>query len=842
SKEYKEQIKYFEKKKDFYEELLCLDGVFEIDYDGNLILINDSGAKKLGYNQPEELYNNADEVYLFKFIKEKLLDSLKKNNIIKGEKVRLLNKNGEEIYLDLYISRVDEKNSYKGIFIDITKQREFDDSLQKVEKKLKSLLENLPDIIFSIDPSGKIISINEAVKELLNIKPEDVIDKHFSQLISGKYTKDIEKTLNRLKFREEEVVRNFELSLYTKDKVKKEFDLSAKGIYNSDGSLLEVIGILRDITRRKLIEREIERTKNFLKLIQENIEEGIMVVNRDFEILLLNKYIAELIGYKGKRDELIGKKCYECLHKRGEMCIGCVSYKTFLTGETHKMSYKLKKDDGEIYSLEITSYPIKNIYGNVTQVIETIKNVTEKKMLENQISEYTLRLEKKIAELHMLNAISNILQTTYNLDAVLQIILIGVTASQGLMFNRAFLLLINEEDNILEGKLAIGPSTEEEAYKIWGELSQKYHSLEEILLTYDNLLQKKDIKVNEIIKGIKIPLSDTNNILIQAIINKRSYNVKNNTVDEYDGYEISSFLGTDSFVITPLIAKDKVLGVIIADNFINKEPITDEDLKLLEIFSNHAGFAIENTLLVKELGNKVRELEEFNRKLSEYQKKLVEAERLATIGEFANYIAHEIRNPLVSIGGFAKSMLKNKNIKDPEKEYLKIIQSEVRRLERLLTNILDFTKAFEPHPQDENLNDVLEDSLFMLYGEIKDNIIVKKELDYNIPKVKMDSYQIKQVFLNILRNALNAMPDGGEITIKTEQLNNFVQLVISDTGTGIPKELLKDVFKPFFTTKPTGIGLGLAISNQIIQNHKGNIKIESKVNEGTSVYIQLPYT
>jgi len=826
----------------FHEELLntATDGIFELDYKGIVTYINESGAKKLGYKNSSEFLNDIkrDEKFpVFSFIENHFKTTKKP---IKNYEFQIPGKKGKKIFLETSVYKINDKKGYTGIFKDISEKKKLKDSLEKSERKLESLTENLPDIIFTISPGGKITSINKTVHELLDIPPENIINKHYSKLISSKYSDTVKENLNKLKSKEHTVIRNIELSLFTRDKSRKEFDLNAKAIYDKDGNMIEAIGILRDITARKEIEREIENTKNFLRLIQENIEEGIMVLNNNFEVVLLNTYVLDLCGLEDNKENVIGKKCYEVLHGKSEHCQGCPSKKTFRNHDVNKLSMKLEKNNCTL-NLELTTYPIKDVFGEVIQVIETIKNVTEKKLLENQISEYTLRLEKKIAELHMLNAIGNILQTTHSFYAVLQIILIGVTASQGLMFNRAFLLLIDEETEMLEGTIAIGPSDESEAYKIWGELSQRYQTLEEILMTYDNLLVKQNIRVNEIIKQIKIPLSNSNNILIKSINNKKSYNVKNHKTEEFEDYEISSYLGTDSFAISPLITKDKALGVVIVDNYINKQPIMEEDVNLLEIFCNHASFAIENTQLIKELGQKVEQLEELNKMLSEYQKKMTQTERLATIGEFANYIAHEIRNPLVAIGGFTRNMIKKRKKDDPDFQYLKIIQNEVQRLELLLTNIMDFTKTFEPRLQPENLNNIIDDTLLMFYGEISNEITVIKRYCENLPVIDLDSHQIKQVILNILRNSINAMPDGGIITIETKVSENVIQMSIADNGKGMPEDLLKDAFKPFFTTNPSGSGLGLAISKQIIANHKGNIKIESKENEGTTVYVQIPF-
>jgi signal transduction histidine kinase len=454
-------------------------------------------------------------------------------------------------------------------------------------------------------------------------------------------------------------------------------------------------------------------------------------------------------------------------------------------------------------------------------------------------------LEEKLGdviwELSVLNEISSILLSTMELDEILHIILTGVTAGEGFGFNRAFLFLVDDEAGVLEGKIAMGPSDREEAGRIWSALGVRKAPLREILKSYQSATGRKDVRVNEIVSSLKIPLADKDHLLIRALSEKRSFNVTKDSVDSPALSELEKVLGTDSFAVVPLVSRDEAIGVLLADNMINGRPIEDEDVEVLQTFANHASSAIENSRLYKKLSDKVAELEEANRALKENQDKLVRSERLSAVGEAAARIAHEIRNPLVAIGGFARSILKRLPEGDPNRKYSSIISSEVVRLEKMLSQTLDFVRPREPQFKRADLNGLIRGTLSVMENEIaKAKVSVKSNLSVGLPEVMMDEDQMREVLLNILRNALHAMPGGGELKVSTRRDEALVLIDIADTGVGIPQDNMKRLFEAFFTTKPDGTGLGLTISSKIIQSHNGSIGVKSLEGTGSVFTISLP--
>jgi len=221
------------------------------------------------------------------------------------------------------------------------------------------------------------------------------------------------------------------------------------------------------------------------------------------------------------------------------------------------------------------------------------------------------------------------------------------------------------------------------------------------------------------------------------------------------------------------------------------------------------------------------------------EERLVRTERLAAIGQLASSVGHELRNPLGVISNSTYYL--NTKLKDADgkiTKHVSIIQREVGRANKIISDLLDFSKAKPPSLEEGDMNTIIRDTL----GEIKvpENISVKTHLNGKLPRVLLDPDQIRQVFLNIVSNALQVMPEGGRLDIKTGVKGHFAEITFKDTGEGIPEDNLKKVFNPLFTTKAKGIGLGLSIVKGIVEGHKGRIEVKSKLGKGTTFIVKLP--
>ena len=205
-------------------------------------------------------------------------------------------------------------------------------------------------------------------------------------------------------------------------------------------------------------------------------------------------------------------------------------------------------------------------------------------------------LEKAKSELNIFYEISNAMRTTLKLEEILYIILTGVTCHHGLGFNRAALFLVDEDKKIIEGKMGIGPDTGEEAAKIWEEIERKKLTLEDLIENFKTKRFRKS-KWHNLICSIKLELSKSAGLIYEAILDKMPLHVRKEVLKNYASDPLVKVFNTEEFVIVPLLAKDKVIGVLYADNFITQHPISLDQIKMLNMFANQAGLAIENSKL-----------------------------------------------------------------------------------------------------------------------------------------------------------------------------------------------------------------------------------------------------
>ena len=229
-------------------------------------------------------------------------------------------------------------------------------------------------------------------------------------------------------------------------------------------------------------------------------------------------------------------------------------------------------------------------------------------------------------------------------------------------------------------------------------------------------------------------------------------------------------------------------------------------------------------------------------KLIEMQKKLIRSERFAAIGEAAAYLSHEIKNSLMVIGGFANQVKKSISDDPDNCRKLKIIHDEIRRLEMLLTDVRDFTRPFEPKKELKDMNFAITNTLILLKDDLKKRgILCDTLLDNHLPLIYFDQSQIKQTLINLIKNAMEAVSDGGHLVISSLHEDGYIKISLVDNGPGMPPEVVKKIFDPFFTTKEKGTGLGLLVSRKIIEDHNGNISVQTKEGEGTTITMTLPF-
>lgn len=460
--------------------------------------------------------------------------------------------------------------------------------------------------------------------------------------------------------------------------------------------------------------------------------------------------------------------------------------------------------------------------------------------------------DRQAKQLSLLYEINNALLSTMKFEQILHIILTAITMGDGMGFNRAMLFLTDERRNRLTGMMGVGPDNPEQAGNIWKNLEGKRDRLSEILSSLCDHYSPMGTLLDERVRRVNIPLDKGDCILARTVREQKPFNIDH----ERDGVacqkncelhrDVNCVLASGPegdirsyrFATVPLWGRESTIGVIVVDNLYNGRPITDDDIQLLTMFTRQAGLAIENCILYKYL-------EDAHLELKKAQETLLEREKLAALGEMAASVAHEIKNPLVSIGGYARRLHKKLDNGLHEKRYTDAIIKEVGRLEGILNDILYFSKATKVVLEKFDLNRIIEETLTGMEDELRSQgIEVEKSLDGNLPEISCDYQEIKQVFINLITNAKDAMGGGGRLTVKTSSFSqedrDYIGIEIRDSGGGIPSEILHNIFNPFFTTKGWGTGLGLAICHRIVDGHGGVIEVNNDPGRGVTFTVKLP--
>lgn len=455
-------------------------------------------------------------------------------------------------------------------------------------------------------------------------------------------------------------------------------------------------------------------------------------------------------------------------------------------------------------------------------------------------------LPRRAADLARLVEIGEALNSSVELDEILNMILIGVTAGQGLRFNRAFLLLIDEESRTLRGKLAIGPENAEEASRVWQDLEDRRLTLKEMMLTYRSEVPGAGRRVTQILEALKVPLEEGGHVLVRALRPETGAGVvRRSECDDGTCSKVAETLGVDEFALVPILSRGGSIGVLVADNAITHRPIDAIDLDILRLFTGHAGTAIEKARLYSRLVEEKNELETMHLELRRNQQTIIELQRLSDLGEMTARMAHELRNPLVSIGGFARRLLAEAGLEDPRRRHLQIIVDEVVRLETILTEVLDYARPLRPKAVRTDLNQLVRETLELVAPEREGlGVDLALDLDDSLGHVPLDAGLFRIALVNLIRNGLQAIPRkggrSGRITVRTKKNGALAEVSVMDNGTGIPSDAVERIFEPFFTTKVSGSGLGLPIVSQILREHGGRVRVESHPGEGAAFHLDLP--
>lgn len=593
------------------------------------------------------------------------------------------------------------------------------------------------------------------------------------------------------------------------------------------GNILDNLFIINDFRERnRELESRVKKTEDYLEQVIQRAPVGILTTDIQGNIVESNFIMDGIIPLKGEQPE--GEKMNVFQHHLTRDTFIAIAVKEVLvTGNEWKQDrFRWISPNGDDAFLRASFVPLSpGSQDKIRGTIGIIEDITS--------------WERQNYELNMIAQIGLAMQAPLSLEELVHLLLTAITAGQALGFTRAALFTLDPKESCFNGYMGIGPGDESEAQTTWARLKEDKLDLQGALHKYGRRIPLKTNSFNAAVKRIALPLNKKYEIvrnILEKIPFRYEKQARNKTILPQEFLP----LGLDDYVAVPLITNDQLWGMIIADTKYTRQAIPPKRMQLLNLLAGQAAHAVERARAYEQLEKEKLKLEGAYKELRDTHERLLHSERLAAIGGMAAHVAHEIRNPLVTIGGLARRLHRHSDSGNNKNSALSIIVDEVLRLEKILADVLNFTRLPGPQMQENDLNHTIASLCEQIYEELAHNNIQLKVDFSHIKKFRFDDVQIRQVLLNLIKNGEQAINSNGIISIKTEQGGETARIIFEDSGAGIPSDELDAIFTPFFTTKKHGTGIGLAISQQIIHDHGGKIDVHSEEGKGTCFIIELP--
>ncbi len=646
-----------------------------------------------------------------------------------------------------------------------------------------------------------------------------------------------------------------------------ELETLARGFNKMGASLKDLYNNLET----KITERtsELETTKNYLESILRYSTDMIITTDLKGCIVTFNEGAERMLGYQ--RSEVIGTLMSDYYYNRDDRqtLMEMVNEGRLVTNyET-----RLVRKDGALIDISLSISELLNENGEVIGTVGISKDITEWKLAQKELQEYSLELqsmvEKRTMELMESNAhleamLGGIAEGVVFVDSINQITLLNDAAEmifgirrddwygkdfKGAHSEKAHAKALDIIADMKEGKIKSYSSEIRAGSKtVFAHFSPIMHGDEYlgVIFIATDITDMKRLEAQlQTSEERYRDLVENSPEMIHSVNRDRYFIGVNKTELSTLGYSLEEMLEMRLEDIVVEECKDQVVRHIervIHEGWGKTEAqFITKDGRIIDIEINASALYDTVTNQFVKTRAFVRDVTEIKRLQSE----LVNSEKLALVGKMSSAIAHELRNPLVPIGGFANLIFKRLEEGSPLRKYAGIIVTEIDRLEKLLHNILYFTKDTRPELKPDSLNDIIDELLFFYKGIFEEhNISVTVSLSPDLPLIRLDHSLIKQALINIIINAVQAMEAGGLLTVESKLLRDKDMLsavvIVNDSGGGIPQETMNRIFDPFYTTKIRGLGLGLPLTRRIVEAHGGEIKVESAEGIGSTFIITLP--
>lgn len=771
--------------------------------------IRKDAAKKMGWNSYLGIpISNGKEVIA-------IIECFNRKNISKNQDlIEVLESVGRQVgnfverkktedklmdsYADLEIKVKERTNELASTLSRLIVEMEDKEKIQNKIKLFAHAIKDVQESVFITDLENKTIFVNEAFEKSFGYFEGDILGKEIPILKSDFIHLGMRQEIMKETFRNG---WNGNISVKTRDNSPFHISLSTSLVTNEEGKAEAIVGVCRDITEIVRSEETINKRNSLLRLLNDII-------------LVTNKSISVRDALQYAINKVCTHNSWEAGH--GFMKVGNKMVSTKIWNDNFPEKFILLRN--------ITEDP--NFYPE--------DEIPENLLIEHKTASVLFKYSKPMGKDRIKTILSLGLKTGIWIPILKQNELIGM------------LEFFTAEEDILDEDIS------ECMNNIGLELGRLYEQIEFI----------------EKIKNSETMLKEAQNI---AKLGSWEWDVKKDVIiwstELYSIYELDekSFSPTyegfmkyihpedveyvNNIISNALKTKDKF-------NFYHRLITPSGKVKISksqgEVFTNDEGEVVRmfgtglDITEIREAENKIRTSEEklrkTNEKLIETQQELIHNEKLAALGRFASGVAHEIRNPLANIMSLSQMILKTE-LNEKNQKRLKYVLTNSEIANNIIKSLLNFASPAELTFADNNLNEILDNVIESIEARCNArDIFIDKNITDGLPYIYSDKLKLENAFMNFVSNSIDAMPEGGKLTInvREDSVENEIAISIADTGVGIPSENLDKILEPFFTTKDEGIGLGMGLAHQTIKQHFGIFNIQSIEDKGTCIEIKLP--
>ncbi|MCJ7813477.1 PAS domain S-box protein, partial [bacterium] len=715
----------------------------------------------------------------------------------------LITKNGKKIPIDNSFAPIkDQRGDIVGIvlvFRDMTQRKQTEEALQESEEMYRTLVETTPEAVTVTDLNGKITYVSQRTIDLHGLKNStDLLGKNALEFIDKneheKAKKSLLLTLNG------EIVRNVEYNLIRKDGTTFMGELNAALIRDVHGVPKNFIATTRDISNRKQAEEALQMSEKRYRGLFETMDQGVIYFGVNRKIISCNPAAEKIMGMS--MYEMIGRlptdPCWRTLKENGSK----------LTSKEHPVVIAFREGKSvsdmvlgilttkkEHKWLLLSATPVFYVHSqHPDSVFTTFTDITHRKKIE-------IDLQKRNEQLHSLNVLAHAVSGTLELKTVAETALNEVIRMRE--FSGGPLFLFNEKRSAIE--LNVNGGVSKRAIDLLAKLHIEKSYYRKILTRG----QTKRFSLDE--------LFDKNQMLDHT--------------GEFDAF--ATFC-----LVVPIKTGDRVVGSL---NLLSSSKYmpAEVDFDFFSGIGGHIGLAVTNARLYEKTNRTLEELEIA-------QDKLIQSEKLVGLGALASNVVHEIGNPLAAITNSVQVLQTRVHLEGRMKELMDIIGWEAERLNRTIDQLREFSRPKNLKIEKSDLREIVKKVILVLNKDFElvwGRKIVTRFSD-NLPLAWIDPDAMEQMVLNLIKNALQAVSEGGIVEVQLrsrgKESKKQIRFQVKDNGTGIPEGDLAKIFEPYFSTKVRGMGLGMHIVRQIVENHGGRIQVNSIEKKGTNVIVYIP--